>query len=133
MTAGDLIYQLGCRGVTLFVGGGRLRFRAPAGAYTAALRAAVAERRAELLALLAWDEAAVARELQAALRAIDATEAATWPTPAQRNVLSVMRSQVQAYHARRDTLLSGAAGWVQAHVARWLAGNEQEIRGADRR
>jgi TubC N-terminal docking domain len=52
VTTADLLEALHCRGVTLIMEGGRLRYRCPRGALTTELRQAVVERRDELLGLL---------------------------------------------------------------------------------
>jgi hypothetical protein len=76
MTAAVLLADLIFAGVTLFVEGGKLRFRSPPGAYTPAMRQAVAEKRSELLALLTQNTAATDhRREQAQLgRWLDARE-----------------------------------------------------------
>jgi|GEM_PF-2221049 len=53
MTILDLLAYLDRRGVILTADGDRLRIEAPAGAVTPAMRAALAERKGEILAALA--------------------------------------------------------------------------------
>ena len=50
--AAELVRRMAAAGIELWREGDRLRFRAPSGALTAELRAAVGEHRAELLALV---------------------------------------------------------------------------------
>src|SRR5207253_6081793 len=65
LTPTSLLSACAGRGIVLFVDGGRLRFRAPAGAMTPELRAAVVAHKAALLAHLAahppWDTAEAVR------------------------------------------------------------------------
>src|SRR5712691_3595723 len=53
MTAQDLLAEVRARGITLTVEGGTLTYRAKRGAMTSDLRASLAQRRLEVIALLA--------------------------------------------------------------------------------
>jgi hypothetical protein len=130
MTTIDLLDALWNRGIHLFVDGGHLRYRAPAGALDAPLRRAAVEHRAELLAHLGapprseWNAEAAAAELRQALAVIDRAMSATWLRPAHHNLLCVFRQQVSDYHARHDLQLFGFSAWIEAHVGRWRAEHE---------
>ncbi len=52
MNASDVLSELRHAGIVLYTEGDRLRYRAPRGAITPALRASVQAHRSELLALL---------------------------------------------------------------------------------
>ena len=68
MTAAQLLDSLHNRGVTLFVEGNRLRYRAVPGAYAQELRQAVAEQRAELITPADRGHRGADRELRQASR-----------------------------------------------------------------
>lgn len=63
MTLDDLLADLTARGVLLTVDGDKLKVDAPAGALTPVLRAALSERKAELLAYLNRASAPAAPEV----------------------------------------------------------------------
>jgi hypothetical protein len=57
MTTAHLLAELRRRGVVLFLEGGTVRYRAPAGALDQDLKQALAERKAEVVAVLAGEAA----------------------------------------------------------------------------
>ena len=127
MTAAQLLDSLRHRGVTLFVEGNRLRYRALPGVYTQELRQAVAEQRAELLTLLTGSSGVADRELRQVLQVLDTAASASRLSPGQRGVLAAMRAVVERYHRDRDVLLFGAVNWIEAHVGRWRAEHDQQL------
>ena len=64
MTTDDLLTELDCRGVELFLDGDHLRFRAPSGALSPDLRAAIAERRPAIIEALRPTPTATDRHLE---------------------------------------------------------------------
>jgi hypothetical protein len=126
MTDSALLQMLAEHGVTLFLNGDRLRFRAAAGAYTEDLRKAVAERHTELVALLAgWDQAKADAALAAALARCDRAMKEDARTDGQRRAVDTYRAAVRRLFERRDPYLftvlldleRAFAGWRNTSLA----------------
>ncbi len=77
---------------------------------------------------MAWDADAAAAELHRALAVLATAQKEGWPSPAQRNVLAVMKTQVETYHSEENALLFGADLWIAGHVNRWHGLHEAMIR-----
>jgi hypothetical protein len=123
MTLPDLLSACRLAGVELFLEGGAVRYRAPAGVLTAELRQALKARKAELSAALAappgWDAARAAAVPAECDRIIDAGLPGL--TPAQRNVAEVYRGLVRRYADGRDALLWAMPDFLRGELARWRA------------
>ena len=104
MSATELLQALAAAGVTLFVEGDRLRYRAAPGTYSEDLRHAVAKHRAELLALLrpAWDQAKADPHLALALARCDRASKEDARTDGQRRAVDAYRSAVRRLADRHD-------------------------------
>lgn len=116
MTAAALLDALRGRGLELRDAGGRLEVR-PAGRLTPVERGAIRSHLTELLALLAWDQAAALRGMEAA----DALVEGLGVSGSDPRVRSAAESITGTY-AARDAVAFRAAVDALGGVVRRLAG-----------
>jgi hypothetical protein len=119
MTPQALLRTLADGGVTLYLDGDRLRYRAAPGAYADDLRRAVAEHRSELMALLrTWDQPRADAALAAALARCDrAREDAR--TDGKPRAADAYADAVRALAVRRDQYLFGVVPDLEWAFTRW--------------
>jgi len=111
--AAELLKALRDRGVSLVVDGSQLRYRAPRGAFTDELRAAIAQHRPEVLRLLVADE-----WLAATLQRISDQHDRIQPgcpvdTPEWERSEAVVNA---AYHSQSMTALRDALDSYERHA-----------------
>jgi hypothetical protein len=117
----DLLAACRAARVELFPDGDGIRYRAPAGAVTPELRAALLACKAELSAALAAPRGWDAGRAGAAAAECERIVAAGLPrlTPAQRNVAEVYLGLARRYAGRRDELLWTMPDFLRGELARW--------------
>lgn len=114
MTSAEFLADLTGRGVGLSSIDGRLRVEAPAGSLTPADRLALAQQKAELLALLPRPaDAELAR-----VRGLIDLQASKCPglTSVQKRILTDYRTVAEKCHGNRDPLLFDLAGDVPHQI-----------------